>query len=250
MLKRIHAPTMRSSINPWLDHIYATGTLEDADGKIYEVFPTGISWEVGEALYRLVRAHQFTRTLEVGLAYGLSAMFIAQALRDMGGGAHCAIDPFQLARYHNLGLANLKRAGLDDLVTGYPEFSFAVLPRLVAAGAQLDFAFVDGSHKFDYVMVDWFYLNRLLRVGGYIVFDDLWMPSVRRAIAFVLRNCAYRLVPIPASTPWWLRAGRIARRLWQTPCGSVPALTFLPHNIAVLEKMGEDTRPFDFHREF
>jgi len=250
MLRRIHAPAHRQPINPWLDHIFATGTLQDADGKTRAVFPTGISWEAGELLYRLVRAQKCTRTLEVGLAYGLSAIFIAQALRDLGGGAHIALDPYQETQFKNLGLENLKRAGVDDLVTCYAECSFAVLPRLVAAGAHIDLAFVDGSHKFDYVMVDWFYLNRLLRVGGYVVFDDLWMPSVRRAIAFVLRNCAYRLVPMPASTPWWLRAGRIARRFWQTPLTRVPALMWVPHNIAVLEKTGEDTRPFDFHREF
>jgi len=69
--------------------------------------------------------------------------------------------------------------------------SHQALPRLEAAGLEIDFAFVDGAHWFDYVMVDFFCLDRMLKVGGVIVFDDANWPSVRKACRYVVANRAY-----------------------------------------------------------
>ena len=35
-----------------------------------------------------------------------------------------------------------------------------------------DFIFIDGWHTFDYTLVDMFYADRLLRIGGYLLIDD------------------------------------------------------------------------------
>jgi hypothetical protein len=51
-------------------------------------------------------------TLETGFAYGMSALFLAEALRQNGGGRHIAIDPFASSRFDRLGLAHLEEAGL------------------------------------------------------------------------------------------------------------------------------------------
>jgi len=74
------------------------------------------------------------------------------------------------------------------------------LPRLCAEGERFDFVFIDGRHLFDCVLVDFFYVDRLLEVGGYVALDDLWMPAVRKVKSFILRNRSYELVPVPGET--------------------------------------------------
>jgi predicted O-methyltransferase YrrM len=74
--------------------------------------------------------------------------------------------------FDGLGLANLDRAGYARLVEFHDEPSYRALPALEAAGQRIEFAFIDGWHTFDYVMVDFFYVDRMLRVGGIVVLDD------------------------------------------------------------------------------
>jgi hypothetical protein len=56
----------------------------------------------------------------------------------------------------------------------------------------VDFAFVDGWHTFDHVLVDFFYIDRLLRVGGIVVFDDASMPAIHRICRYIATNRQYR----------------------------------------------------------
>ena len=64
-------------------------------------------------------------------------------------------------------------------------------PKLLARNEKIDFAFLDGQHTFDYVLVDFFYVDKILSVGGIIVFDDLQYPSVRKVCRYVLTNLCY-----------------------------------------------------------
>jgi hypothetical protein len=42
-------------------------------------------------------------------------------------------------------------------------------------------AFVDGSHVFNNVFVDLYYLQMIVRPGGLIVLDDYWLPGITTA---------------------------------------------------------------------
>jgi hypothetical protein len=50
----------------------------------------------------------------------------------------------------------LAELGYFDLVDFYEVPSYLGLSRFIAARATIDFAFVDGAHTFDYVLVDVF----------------------------------------------------------------------------------------------
>lgn len=54
------------------------------------------------------------------------------------------------------------------------------LPRLAsdANHAQLDFALIDGCHSFPMVMVDFFYINTMMKKGGFLLIDDIELHSV------------------------------------------------------------------------
>ena len=238
-------------VNDLLKKINAEHRVEDAEGNLVNPFPSAVPLETGQLLYDLVSAERLARTLEVGMGYGLSAQFIAQAHRDKGSGSHVAIDPWQHHRYRSIGVSNLKKSGLEEIVQFHNQPSHEALPRLHQEGLKLDLAFIDGMHTFDHALVDFFYVDLMLRVGGYVLMDDLWMPSIRKLLGFILRNRAYTLLPYPSHRPAppIRRVLMAGRRLLQNRL--LPdRLTFFPHNVCVLKKMSDDVRTFDHYRRF
>jgi predicted O-methyltransferase YrrM len=213
---------------------------------------SAITLESGALLYDFIRAAKPQSTLETGMAYGMSTLFICQALEDNGVGSHIAVDPYQEDEFKSVGLLNIERAHLSHRLQFQLGASDVVLPQLCRDGRTLDFAFIDGWHLFDFTLVDFYYIDKLLRVGGHVGFDDLWLPAVRKVVSFVLKNKAYRLVAAPSrhSAPLWKRAVRIGRRFVQDPLGRDWATKLVPHNVAILEKVGTDDRGWHFHRAF
>lgn len=240
-------------MNPVLDRMYRTHQVEDTDGRRVDCSTSIVNGETGRCLYEWIRQERPARTLEIGLGYGASALFICQAHQDNeNGGYHTAIDPNESTRWQSIGRLNVQRAGLDNRFRCVEATSFEALPRLLREGKRFDFAFIDGSHKFDYALVDFFYIDKLLPVGGCVAVDDLWMPGVRKVVSFVLNNRAYQLVD-PASTrrtPLWKWAMRTGRRCLQNPLGRDWSLKVIPENICFLRKTAADQRSWDFHRAF
>ncbi len=238
-------------MNTLLENIYNTGYVEDAEGNLINPFPTATASEIGLLFYELIQKLNLQRTIEIGMAYGLSTVAICQAHRDQGIGSHIAIDPFQNKEWKSIGLLNVKKAGLEDKLRFLEEFSHKALPQLLAAGEQFDFAFIDGSHLFEDVLVDFFYIDKMLRPESFIVFDDIWMPSVRKVVNFVLKNKSYQLVNISTKPNLLKRIKRITRRIAQNPFElDFTDVKYIPENICILKKIGEDNRAWDVHRSF
>ena len=164
-----------------------------------------------DLLRDLLVAERAGVVIEIGLAYGSSALAIGEAL-CLGGRAdvsHVVIDPFQAAAYDNVGRDALEAAGLAGHTTFVGEASSIALPRLVADGLVADAAFVDGSHRFHEVFVDLYFLRQLVRPGGLVLLDDASWPSVAAALRYFDLNLGWRPVDI---------AGRLtARRLPDKP---------------------------------
>lgn len=186
-----------NSPNDIIADIYQTGFVLDREGRpTNEGMKSPIPHDQGMALYHWIRRTRPARTLEIGLAYGLSALFICQAHEDNGeDGRHIAIDPLQEIDFNSIGLLNIQRARLDYRLAFHLAPSFEIMPQLNRAGEKFDLIFIDGMHTFDYTLVDFFFADLLLNVGGYVIFDDIWMPSVRKVLMYVLRNRRYRLEP-------------------------------------------------------
>ena len=92
------------------------------------------------------------------------------------GAHHTAISPDP--DEHRRVREYCERIGVDHsrlrLVVG---LSDEVLPRLPAERV-LDVAFIDGAHSFPYPALDWYYITRMLKIGGQLVFDDVPVPAV------------------------------------------------------------------------
>jgi predicted O-methyltransferase YrrM len=150
-----------------------------------------------EALRDLLIAEGVGTVVEVGLAYGRSALAIGEAL--VAGAArrplHVIIDPLQATEWSNVGWRMLRSAGLDPTARLVLQPSSMALPQLVGEGLTADAAFVDGSHRFHEVFVDLCFLRKIVRPGGIVVLDDHWWPSVRTAERYFELNMGWRVVP-------------------------------------------------------
>ena len=170
--------------------------VAEADGSTHDVRSVAVSRGEGEALTSWVAREGATQTIEIGLGYGVSALFICEGLVRCGDlrARHVVLDPFQAQRFSNCGLQILREAGCASLVEYHDEPSQVALPAFLAQSRQFHFAFIDGSHRFDSVFVDLFYLGRLVRRGGIIVLDDYDLPAIRRAVSFFATNLDWKVL--------------------------------------------------------
>src|SRR5258705_3935715 len=193
------------------------------DGKLHPI-KVLIPPSEGMWLYRFCVSVKPKSTLEIGLAYGYSTLYFLAAIARNGTGHHTAVDPYQHSQWHGIGLAHANAhaptAGPDSSFRFIEDRSSRVATDLARSNSEFDLIFIDGSHLFDDVFVDFCLYAPLCAIGGHIVFDDMWMPSVRTVAAFVRANRADFL-----------------------------ELPTVERNVSVFRRVGDDEREWDdFHK--
>jgi len=132
------------------------------------------------------------RTLEVGLGPGGSAMLFTASHRGAGRppmAQHTAIDPVQTSLWKDGALAALENVGLRGYLDFRADFSSIALPMLIREGAKFELIYIDGSHFFDDVFVDFYFTTQLLADDGIVAFDDSTDSHVRKVLRFIRTNC-------------------------------------------------------------
>ena len=167
-----------------------------------------LSWDAARALHDLVLSRTPESCLEIGVGQGASTLAILQALDSIGAGSLVAID----RNPEPPGLGRVDIAGVAGRLHFLARPSYLALPGLVEAGNRFQFAFIDGRHLFDYLLVDLFFTDLLLDAGGVVVVDDVDRPELDRAARFFETNRAYE------------------------------RLGGFPDRLAVLRKLAEDSR--------
>ena len=102
-----------------------------------------VSEEDGRFLRVMIVSSGTKRALEIGAADGYSAIWIGLGLRETGG--RLTTIEYDPARARSAA-ANIRRAGLSDIVTVVPGDAFEQIPKLAGA---VDFVFLD-AWKRDY----------------------------------------------------------------------------------------------------
>jgi cephalosporin hydroxylase len=132
-------------------------------------------------------------TLEVGLGFGGSCLVFTASHRDLGRepkGQHIAIDPYESQVWDDCGLVATERSCLCRYLDFRAGPSSLELPKLISEGRQIDLVYVDGSHLFEDVFVDFYFVRQLLGDGKIVLFDDCSNPHVRKVLHFVRTNLA------------------------------------------------------------
>ncbi len=163
-----------------IDEMYEAGVVTADDGKRLRLRDFAVHRECGEVLAGAVRAIAPTATIEIGCASGLSTLYICrgrQAARCLEPRSAHTIDLKQTTHWHGIGRRAIERAGLSEVVCLYEETAHTALPRLVDR-VRVQFAFLDGWHMFDFVMVEAFYCDLMMDEGGVIALHDMFMPAL------------------------------------------------------------------------
>lgn len=97
-----------------IERLARDAAVARSDGTVHNLFPVAVSVAEGEALRDWVVREGATQTIETGLGYGISALFVCEGLLMAGDmtARHVVLDPYQATRFANCGLQFLDEAGL------------------------------------------------------------------------------------------------------------------------------------------
>jgi predicted O-methyltransferase YrrM len=180
-------------MNRILKEIFESNQVVDENGKVH-LLHSHTSKEQCEFLQDLIREIAPSSCIEIGLAYGISTLAMLERLAENGKPfTYTVIDPFQKEHWNNIGLTNIAKMGFLDRVRFFHKFSDQVLPELYNGNNKIQFAYIDSTKVFDILMVDLYYLTKMLNKGGLIVFDDCGFPGIKLLIRFLTKHPSFKV---------------------------------------------------------
>jgi predicted O-methyltransferase YrrM len=194
-----------SQFNSVIYKLYKTYKIYDESNNEFP-FKSGIKQDYGIFLYNMIIKNKMTKTLEIGFANGSSGLFITAALKNLElyghKTYHVAVDPNQSTQWKNIGALHIKKLGYKNIeIIEKPDY--IALPDLLKERVRntkwleskydsnyekFDLIFIDGWHTFDYTLLDFFYADLLLKVGGYIVVDDAKFDALKELDKYLNSN--------------------------------------------------------------
>jgi predicted O-methyltransferase YrrM len=140
----------------------------DAFSEIY----MPVTPEAGRLLYSLVRAARPTTIVEFGMSLGISAIHLASAVRDNGGGR--VVTTELSAAKVATAKKNFAETGLDDLIT---VLEGDALTTLASLDGPVDFVLLDGWKELYLPVIN--LLEAQLSPGTLIVADNTEMADTK-----------------------------------------------------------------------
>lgn len=168
------------------------------------------NWQHGRVLYALARhylacTYHAVTFLDIGTAKGFSACVMSWAIADAGmadtGHAIASVDivdPDAFIKRNSVAEVEKLQTvqqfvkpfiAPDVSVTFHGGGSAKWLREARAEKVNVGFAFIDGKHTFDAVMLEFIGLTKLQRTGDLLLFDDVQFPDIEKA---VMRITGYR----------------------------------------------------------
>ncbi len=138
-------------IHAFIERLYRDNAAVGVDGVAYPLGGIAVTPECGRFIRDVCRREKARTVLEIGMAWGLSTLWLAEALvsNDAAPVALVVVDPFQSDRFHGAALNAIRSLELAPMVEFHEEFSEYLLPRMAREGRTFDLVFIDGSHRFE-----------------------------------------------------------------------------------------------------
>lgn len=139
-----------------------------------------ISPQHGLELYQMILRERPAEILELGIAHGTATCYMAAALDELGEGRVTAVDlssaSFTPSAEMQLGRCRLDRfAQVVRMQTGYTWFLHDEIRRQTSGGKctpKYDVCIIDGPKNWTIDGCAFFLVDKLLKPGGWIIFDD------------------------------------------------------------------------------
>ncbi|HSY43970.1 MAG TPA: class I SAM-dependent methyltransferase, partial [Candidatus Acidoferrum sp.] len=109
---------------------------------------------------------------------------------------HTALDPFQSSVWADAGILAVERASLSGFLDFRSSLSSLELPLMLKKQDRIDFVYIDGSHLFEDVFLDFYFVSRILSEKGVILFDDSSLPHVHKVLKFIKNNLKSSFVEV------------------------------------------------------
>jgi len=131
-------------------------------------------------LYDMIVRERMAEILELGIAHGTATCTMAAALEELGGGKVTAVDladaGFDPSAEEQLASCGLSAyAGIVRMKTGYTWFLHDEIRRQTRDGVcqpKYDLCIIDGPKNWTIDGCAFFLVDKLLKPGGWIIFDD------------------------------------------------------------------------------
>ena len=127
-----------------------------------------------QILTDFIYEHNLTSILELGFYHGVSTCYMAAAV-EAAGGSVVTIDLVSAEKREPNIETLLGRCGYLDLVNFYYEpvsYNWRLM-KLIESKTKFDLCYLDGGHDWYNTGYAFFLVDRVLKPGGWIIFDDL-----------------------------------------------------------------------------
>lgn len=247
-----------------LEEIFNQNEVSDEFGNKYTLH-SNTSKEQCSFIDKIIKGINDPKvSLEIGLAYGVSTLQIINSLYQTNKNfKHLIIDPFQKNDWKNIGLFNIHKSGLSNHITFYEEHSDIVLPRLYSSDIRIDFAYVDSTKNFDVLMVDLYYILRIMNKGAIIILDDCDFPGIRLLVRFLSQHPCLRFFEgfnkdkhslkgkfAAMITYWFLKRTPFRSRYASRIDISTDEELRVNYKCIAFQKIADDNRAWNWHTSF
>ena len=148
--------------------------INETHDLIKDVF--GMNMEQAIFLDDFLKSNDLSNILELGFAHGVSSCYFASILKDMGKGHLVTIDN-TTAKTRDPNIEQLlEKTELEEFVTYYFEstsYNWRLM-KLIEENDEpiFDFCYIDGAHDWNNDGFAFLLVDKLLKPGGWILFDD------------------------------------------------------------------------------
>jgi predicted O-methyltransferase YrrM len=123
-----------------------------------------------------IHKQSISNILELGFYHGVSTCYMAAALKGIDRGSIVSID-LESAQKRQPNIEELlEKCGYLDTVEFYYEpvsYNWRLMKLIEAQERTFDLCYLDGGHDWYNTGLAFFLVDKLLRPGGWIIFDDL-----------------------------------------------------------------------------
>lgn len=184
-----------------------------------------------QRLRKILLRYGCKNLLELGFFHGVSSMYMAAVLEEVGGGKLTTVDK-TVALEKDPNIETLAGdLGLSDLVEPFYEERTYLwrLMKFIEEGRRFDFCYLDGGHNWGDTGFAFCLVDKLLVDGGIILFDDFdwtaegkeWAvhwPEDEKKISPVERTWELLVADHPAYKRLWVKNGwALARKKQKIP---------------------------------